>query len=101
MFASEDRRYWHLSSFYAYFRFRGSYLRGSASGSGTGSLRPKNRRSRAAGPFSLEADGTREEGKEGERRGKKRGRERKEGRDQHNYLLLIIRPNLTINDNEK
>jgi len=45
----------------------------------------------------LEADGTREEGKEGERRGKKRGRERKEGRDQHNYLLLIIRPNLTIN----
>ena len=64
-------------------------------------LPTKIRRSRAAGPFSSEADGTREEGKEGERRGKKRGRERKEGRDQHNYLLLIIRPNLTINDNEK
>ena len=39
-------------------------------------LPTKIRRSRAAGPFSSEADGTREEGKEGERRGKKRGRER-------------------------
>ena len=44
-------------------------------------LDPKNRRSRAAGPFSLEADGTREEGKEGERRGKKRGGERSEHRE--------------------
>ena len=49
-------------------------------------MHTKNRRSRAAGTFSSEADGTREEGKEGERRGKKRGRERSSGESEINNI---------------